>query len=286
MKFGVLGWIVGDLSDVDAELVAGAAAIGLTGTGAHLTLPADEVDREVAQRAVDCVRDGGLDFFQLWGPYPRIIDPDEEVRRAGVAGAAAIARLAAEVGIPGSGIRPTSLNPDGDWWPHAENHSARSEDLLVRSISEVLEVAVPLGVKLVLETHQTSTLDSAERIKRVIDRTDPEWVLVNIDPANFVSSLPVAFNPAPMIDELFDVLGPHAATVHVKDVRFEDRFVIHIAETVPGTGIMDLDTVLTRTAALGPDMYAVVEHLPRTDVPAAAHHLMERSAALGLWSQD
>ena len=113
-----------------------------------------------------------------------------------------------------------------------------------------------------LEKHATSTLDSAQRVKRVIERTDPRHVRVNIDPANFVADLATAFDPTPMVNELFDVLGEHCATVHVKDYDLEDRFIVHISEAIPGTGMMDLDTVLRRTAALGPDSYAIVEHLP------------------------
>ena len=95
-----------------------------------------------------------------------------------------------------------------------------------------------------LEKHATSTLDSATRVKRVIERTDPRHVRVNIDPANFVADLATAFDPTPMVNELFDVLGEHCATVHVKDYDLEDRFIVHISEAIPGTGRMDLDTVL------------------------------------------
>jgi sugar phosphate isomerase/epimerase len=186
------------------------------------------------------------------------------------------------MGVPASGVRPTSHNPRGDWWPHPENHSQASEDRLVRSISEILETAVAAGVGIVLEKHATSTLDSAERVKRVIERTDPKHVRVNIDTVNFVQDLPTAFEPTRMIDEFFDILGEHCATVHVKDFYLEDRFVVHISETVPGTGMMDLDTVLRRTAALGPDAYAIVEHLPMGQIALAKRNLTERARALGI----
>jgi len=288
MKFGVLGWIMSDLSDVDEEMLARASAVGIEGMGAHLTVPATDIEDAEVERVAAVLAASGLEFGQLWGPYPRIIDANEEVRAAGVAGAADVARKAAALGFQSSGIRPTSHNPNGDWWPHRENHSQASEDRLVRSISEVLEVAQPLGVKIVLETHQTSTLDSAERVARVIERTDPTWVKVNIDPANFVSSLAVAFDPTPMINHLFDVLGPHADSVHVKDVTLEERFVLHVAECLPGTGIMDIDTVLQRVAALDQpnrDMYAVAEHLSPTDLVIAVQHFMERAASLGIWQR-
>ena len=250
MRFGVLGVIWSDWSDVDRDLVAFARELGFTGMGAHLTVPAAAIDDATAERVREAVATNGLELFQLWGPYPSIISEDEDARRTGVEGARDIVRLAARMGVPASGVRPTSHNPRGDWWPHPQNHSAATEDRLVRSISDILETAVASGVDIVLETHATSTLDSAERIKRVIERTDPTHVRVNIDPATFVQDLATAFAPTPMVEEMFDVLGPHCATVHVKDFYLEDRFIVHISETIAGTGLMDIDTVLRRAAAL------------------------------------
>ena len=282
MRFGVLGVIWSDWTDVDYERVAFARELGFRGIGAHLTVPASTVSEAVAENVRACIEGNGLDFIQLWGPYPTIISPDEEVRRAGVAGASDIVRLAARLGVPEAGVRPTSHNPRGDWWPHPENHSQASEDRLVRSLSEILEVAVAEGVKVVLEAHATSTLDSPARVRRVIERTDPASVTINIDPVNFVRDLPTAYDSTAMIDEYFDVCGEYCGTVQVKDYYLEDRFVVHISETIPGTGLLDIDTVLRRTEALDPGMYAVVEHLPMSQIGLAVRHLRERAAALGI----
>lgn len=282
MRFGVLGVIQSDWTEVTYETGAFARELGFKGLGAHLTVPASTVTDEVAENVRASIAGNDLEFIQLWGPYPTIITADEDVRRAGVAAAADIARLAGRLGVPESGVRPTSHNPNGDWWPHPENHSQASEDRLVRSISEILEVAVDAGVHLVLEVHATTTLDTPERVRRVVERTSPEWVRVNIDPVNFVRDLPTAFDTTAMINEFFDVLGEFCATVQIKDFYLEDRLAIHIAETIPGTGMLDVDTALKRTAALGPDMYAVIEHLPVNQIGLAKRHFDERAAALGL----
>ncbi len=282
MRLGVLGVIWSDWTDVDYERVAFARELGFTGVGAHLTVPAATITHDVAANVRTCIDRNGLDFLQLWGPYPSIISEDSEVRRAGVRGASDVVRLAARLGVPEAGVRPTSHNPRGDWWPHPENHSDASEDRLVRSISEILEVAVAAGVKVVLEAHATSTLDTPARIRRVIERTDPAWVTVNIDPVNFVRDLPTAFDSTSMINDYFDVCGEFCGTVQVKDYYLEDRFVVHIAETIPGSGMLDIDTVLRRTEALDRDMYAVVEHLPVAVIGQAVRHLAERAAALGI----
>lgn len=282
MRFGVLGVIWSDWTDVTYEMVAFVRESGFRGLGAHLTVPASSISDELAAHVRACIDGNGLDFLQLWGPYPRIIGEDEDERRRGVEGARDIVRLAARLGVPEAGVRPTSHNPRGDWWPHPENHTSASEDRLVRSISEILETAVVEDVGIVLEVHATSTLDTVERVRRVIERTDPARVRVNIDTVNFVRDLPTAYDPTPMIDHFFDVLGPHCSTVQVKDFYLEERFVVHISETIPGTGLMDLDTVLRRTEALGPDTWAVIEHLPVGQIGLAKRNLIGRASTLGI----
>jgi sugar phosphate isomerase/epimerase len=282
VKLGLLGLIQSDLTDVNHNKIRWAADLGFHGLGAHLTVPADTVPDETAQTVKSVIADQGLDFLQLWGPYPCIISPDEPTRQAGVAAAREIVKLAARMGALGAGVRPTSLNPKGDWWPHPDNQSQESEDRFVGSLREILDTAGDHDVNIILETHITTLLNSPQRIKRVIERVASDRIKLNLDPANFIGDLATAFNPTPLINELFDLLGTYTDTVHVKDFYLEDRFILHISETVTGTGMMDLDTILCRTQALSPDMYAIIEHLPISQVPLAKRNLTQKIQELGL----
>jgi sugar phosphate isomerase/epimerase len=282
VKVGLLGLIQSDLTDVDYKKIRWAAELGFHGLGAHLTVPAGDVSDETARTVKRVIAEQGLEFLQLWGPYPCIISPDEGARQAGVEGVREIIKLAASMGVPAAGVRPTSLNPRGDWWPHPENHSQETEDRFVVSLQEILETADAFDVDIILETHVTTVLDSAQRIRQVIDRAGSERVKLNLDPANFIGELEKAFNPTPTIHELFDVLGPFTDTVHVKDYYLEDRFIVHISETIPGEGMMDLDTILRRTQALSPDMYVIIEHLPLSQIAQAKRNLTLKIRELGL----
>ncbi len=282
MKIGVLGLIMSDLSDVDYNKIRWAAELGFHGVGAHLTVPADSITDERATTVKSVFADQNIPFLQVWGPYPCIISPDESIRRAGVTGAAALVKLASKMGVPASGVRPTSLNPRGDWWPHADNYKPETEDRLVKSLEEILRVADDYGIDIVLETHVTTTLHSAQAIKRVIERTGSKRLKVNLDPCNFVGDLPTAFNPAPMIKDMFATIGQYIATVHVKDYYLEDRFTVHIAETVIGTGMMDWDTVLTCAYSARPDGYVVIEHLPVALIPLAKRNLTQKIKDLNI----
>jgi sugar phosphate isomerase/epimerase len=282
MKIGLLGLVWSDWTDVDYNRLRFAVELGFHGVGAHLTVPASTITDELAAHVKAIYDAQNLPLLQLWGPYPCIISPDETIRRAGVEGARDLVRLAAKMGVPESGVRPTSLNPRGDWWPHPDNYQPETEDRLVRSLSEILETAHELGIDVVLETHVTTTLNTADTIRRVIERTGSDRLKVNLDPCNFVGDLQTACNPAPMIHHIFDVLTPFIATVHLKDYYTEDRFTVHIAETVIGTGLMDFDTVLRRAQAANPDGYVVIEHLPINLIALAKRNLTEKIKALGI----
>lgn len=282
MKIGLLGLFTTDLSDVTYDRLRFAADLGFHGVGAHINVPADTISDAAAANAKQVFADQGMPFLQVWGPYPCIISPDETVRKAGVAGAVALARLAAKMGVTQSGVRPTSLSPRGDWVAHADNYKPETEDRLVKSLTEILHMAEDMGVDIVLETHVTTTLNTPETIKRVIERTGSSHLKLNLDPCNFVGDLQTAFNLPPMLNRLFDLLSPYIATVHLKDFMLEDRLVVHITETVLGTGLMDFDTILRRLHEVNPDAYGVIEHLPIGLIPLAKRNLTQKIKDLGL----
>ncbi len=282
MKIGLLGLVHSDWTDVDYNKIRYAAELGFHGVGAHLSVPASTITDELAHHVKSVYDDQKMPFLQIWGPYPSIVTADESIRKAGVEGARDLVRLCAKIGVPESGVRPTSMNPRGDWWPHPDNYKPETEERLFKSLMEILETGEELGIDIVLETHVTTTLNTAERIRRMIERTGSKRLKINLDPCNFVGDLQIACNPAPMIHEIFDLLGEYIATVHLKDYYTEDRFTVHIAETVIGTGMMDFDTILKRVQQVKPDGYVVIEHLPINLIALAKTNLTAKIKALGI----
>ena len=168
MKIGLLGLIWSDWTDVDYNKIRWAAELGFHGVGAHLTVPASTISDELAAHVKKTFAEQNMPFLQVWGPYPCIISPDESIRKAGVEGARDLVKMAAKLGVRESGVRPTSLNPRGDWFPHRDNFKPEAEDRLVKSLIEILQTAEDNNIDIVLETHITTTLNSAHTIRRVI----------------------------------------------------------------------------------------------------------------------
>ncbi len=282
MRIAVQGVFSTDLRDVTSVNARLIAELGFTGIGAHIRVPAETISDATIAAARGHIADQGLTWLQLWGRYPCIISPDERVRQDGVAQVREMCALTAKLGVPGVGVRPTSLNPRGDWWPHPDNYLPQTEDRLVRSLTEIGAIAQDHGLNVVLEVHQTSTLETAKTIKRLIDRVGASNMRVNVDVCNFVNDLRTAFHPAPLIREHFALLGAIADTVHLKDYYLEDRLVAHISETVLGTGLMDWDTLLTEASQNQPDGWLMIEHLPVSLIQQANVNLNAKLKALGI----
>ncbi|HVU14271.1 MAG TPA: sugar phosphate isomerase/epimerase [Phototrophicaceae bacterium] len=269
MKLGVVGVIPNDFDLVDEARAKAIAAFGITGVGAHVGGDPHEMSPERVRRLRDVLADQGIRIIQFWGWYPSIITPDERVRQTGVDHARRIVELGTHAGADMIGIRPTSLSPKGAWSPHRDNYTPEAEDRLVQSLAEIAQASEVHGLPLALECHVTTTLNTPQTVRRVIERTGSQWIKVNIDAVNFVGDFATAFNTTPMLHDLFDTLGEYAAAAHVKDVTVGDDLVVHIDETVPGRGFMDFDTLLSEFEAYLPEGYAFIEHLPEAQIPEA-----------------
>jgi sugar phosphate isomerase/epimerase len=282
MKIGLLDLIWSDWTNVDYNRVRFAAELGFHMLGAKLNVPANTITDELASHVKSVYDAQNMPMLQLWGPYPCIISPDENIRKSGVEGARDIVRLAAKMGIKESGVRATSLNPRGDYCVHPDNYKPETQDRLVRSLVEILQTAEDLDIDVVMETHVTTTLDTAENIRKIIERTGSKHLKINLDPCNYVGDLHTACNPTPMLHHIFDVLEGYISTVHLKDYYCEDRFVVHIAETVIGTGMMDFETILQRFYKGQPNGCVVIEHLPVNLIALAKTNLTAKIKELGI----
>lgn len=269
MRSGVTGMIPGNFGEVDEPLARKIAELGFTGVGAHWLGDITRLSPDLCRRTRAILEQQGIQMIQFWGWYDSIISPDESARQSAIRTAQTIIEKAALLGAAMVGIRPTSLNPQGAWWPHRDNFSSATEERLVRSLTEIAAACEMQGVPIALECHATTTLKNAVVVRRVIEQTQSPWVKVNMDPINFIRDLDTAYDTTSLVHELFDVLGPYIAAAHIKDVYVENRHVIHISETIPGDGIFDFDTFFRRFEALLPQGYGFIEHLPESQIPQA-----------------
>jgi len=273
-----------DARQVTDEHAARLKQLGLLGVTCLLPQP-ETCTRQEMEHVRAVLGRAGVVAAQANAQYERLIDPDDRLRAAGIKGLQAACRCAAWLRADSVYVRPGSLNRAGHWTPHPENTSAETIERLVASLEQVVVVAEEERVTLAIEGHVVSTLDTAARVKLVLDAVGSPALRVNVDPVNFIPSIPLAFNNRAIIDDLFDTLGDHVVAAHIKDVVVEDRLVVHIAERPAGQGLLDMEYFLRRFEQTCPDGWVLIEHIPDEAVPDAAAAMRAAAGRAGLaWS--
>ncbi len=257
---GVDDWFGGWLNLTD-EIASKVNALGFTGLGMHYR--GDPLDQSLddALQTKAILDAHGIEIVQFWGQYPSLVTAEETVRQEAVQIGQHIVQRAAELGAQVASLRPTSHNVTSQWGPHPDNFSSTTEDIFVRSLTEIAATAEDFEIPIALECAATTVLTDAAKIRRIIERTGSKWIRVNADVTNFAKDIPTTYNNTALINEFYDVLEPYIITAHLKDMVLEPTHNVRVAEAVPGQGILDWETLLRRFEALLPDGYALIEHL-------------------------
>jgi sugar phosphate isomerase/epimerase len=275
-----------DPARVDEDVARRIRDLGFSGVMSHLGYASgaepDDVEPDVWARARETLDRFGLRVVQSWSWGASLIHPPGDGRRQELRRLAGALRVAAALDADGIVIGSGGHNPRGPYWPHRDNHTAATRDLLVENLREAGRAAEDMGLVIALENHVATTLDTPERVRDVLDAVGSPAVRLNVDPVNFVGDLPTLWDSTALIERVFDLLGPYIVSGHVKDVYAEERLVVHLSETVPGDGDLDLHTFLRRFEETAPDAYLIVEHLPEALIPRAKQHVDRLVEELGI----
>jgi sugar phosphate isomerase/epimerase len=266
---------------IDRAAAERVRAAGFRGASVVIDRPL-EADAPAVRRVKEAFDAAGLEAAQANGWYECLVNPDDALRAAGVAGLQALCRWGRLLDAATVHVRPGSLNPRGHWRPHSGNHTPETFDRLIASLRQVSAVAETEGVVLAIEGHVLSPLDSAQRIRELLDAVASPVLKFNTDPVNFVGAVRDAHDPRRVMDELFDTLGPATVAGHIKDCRLGDGLVVHIEEVVPGDGTLDLGLFLRRFQECCPGGYLLIEHLPDEKIPRARAAVCRAAEEAGL----
>jgi sugar phosphate isomerase/epimerase len=278
LRLGVAGGPVPrDPALVDAGLVRWLHGLGISVLTTHFQ-PSAEVVAKHAERVRGVLAEHDISIVQATGYNPQLTHPDDgvlttELERLRAAFATA-RLLGAEMIISGCGSRHASAF----YGPHPDNHLPETRERLVASLERVAPWAEEAGVILALECHVTTTLDTPEHIREVIQAVGSPFVRANFDPVNLLGDLSQVWHNAEAMRQMWQTLGTcYAKSAHIKDVRPDPEFVVHISEAPPGEGVLDLDAFFEVVCQIGEGTAVIVEHLP-ADRAVSAIEYVKREA--------
>lgn len=283
MRLGVVG-LCGDFRTITSDEITKIKELEFTGLSFHFrSAEIPSVPPDACSRCVQMLEDADLDLVQFGITYEEcLFHPDADVRKAAIASVQSGMATAASLKAHHYLFRPGSLNPDGAWTSHRDNHLPESMERLIDTLKPIAAHAEEHELTLVMETHAVSIMGSPEICREVVERVGSDRLRIVMDFVNHFQTLLQVYNSEERLNHIFDVMGPVAPMAHIKDISVQNGLVLHLNEEVPGEGELELGVALQRFNELYPDGYGLIEHLPAEKIPLANTNVRRIAAENGV----
>ncbi len=172
------------------------------------------------------------------GCYINPVHPDPEVRKTQIYRFKEHIRYARDFGCSIVATETGSLNADFSYNP--ENHSEKAFEILLDSLSEMLEEAEKFGVMVGIEGVSHYTMNNPKKIRRTLDEIDSSLLQVVFDPVNLLT-IENLNRQEDIIKESFDLFSDTMVAFHAKDFIIENNKVKVVQA---GEGLFNYDLTL------------------------------------------
>ena len=195
------------------------------------------------------------------GRWVNLLDADPQARRKNIATVTDGLALAEAVGARCCVDIAGSFSPTSWFGPHPENLSERFFDAAVENARAILDAVKPTRTTFCYEMMAWSLPDSPDAYLRMTKAVDRKGFAVHLDPCNLVNSPARYYSSSDLLRECYAKLGPHAASVHAKDLAWDVEMAVHFREVRIGQGSIDYGVFLAEHARHAPGVPLMLEHL-------------------------
>lgn len=179
----------------------------------------------------------GLQIAVL-GCYINPVDVNEEERKKALARFKEHIRFARDFGSSIVATETGSLNSDMSFTE--ENHGEKAFNRIVESVKELVDEAEKFGVLVGIEGVTKHTINTPERMKRLLDTVNSSNLQVVFDPVNFLDEKNYKDQDA-IIKQAFELFGDRIVAVHAKDFIIDNE----VMKVVPaGKGLLNYNLVV------------------------------------------
>jgi sugar phosphate isomerase/epimerase len=239
-------------------------------------------DRERLRATVEAFARHDVAIAEV-GRWVNLLDPDPVARKKNMATVTEGLALAEAVGARCCVDIAGSFSPTSWFGPHPDNLKERFFDAAVENARTILDAVKPTRTTFCYEMMAWSLPDSPDACLRMLKAVDRKAFAVHLDPCNLVNSPARFYRSGDLVRECYAKLGPHVASVHVKDLAWDVEMAVHFREVRAGLGSIDHGAWLAEHARVAPDVPLMLEHLPgEAEYDAARDHLRGAGARLGL----
>jgi len=193
--------------------------------------------------------------ISVLGCYINPVHPDKDERRRELDRFKEHLRFVKDLGCNLVATETGSFNPDFTFNP--DNHGEMAFSLVTESIRELVKEAEKLGVNVGIEGVAKYTINTPERLKRLIDEINSDNLKVVFDPVNYIA-INNYRDQDKMIKQSFELFGDKIVVLHAKDFDVQDG----ILKVVPaGKGMLNYDLVIKLLKQANPFVDILLEDI-------------------------
>jgi len=239
-------------------------------------------DRERLRATVEAFARHDVAIAEV-GRWVNLLDPDVEARKKNLATVTEGLALAEAVGSRCCVDIAGSFSATSWFGPHPDNLSERFFDAAVENARTIVDAVKPTRTTFCYEMMAWSLPDSPDACLRMLKAVDRKAFAVHLDACNLVNSPAHYYRSADLVRECYAKLGPHIASVHVKDLAWDVEMAVHFREVRAGLGSIDHAAWLGEHARTCPDVPLMLEPLSsEAEYDAARDHLRAAGDRIGL----
>jgi sugar phosphate isomerase/epimerase len=238
----------------------------------------DQLANDGVKTTLEPLRERGLQACQIgaFGYNPLSPIDAEQARQTQMLHK--IIPLAADTGCPYIVVCAGNYHPSGFGAADARNFTTEAIDQIARTLEPIIKLAEQHKAKISLEAYLKTAINSPESFLALWQKIGSDALCVNIDVTSLYD-VRDTWNPGPTIDHICTTLGGHYGLGHIKDIKLEEGFHVHMGLGPLGSSATDWAQVLKQMNPHMPeDSWVILEHVSNPEEAETSLRILRDAA--------
>ncbi len=186
--------------------------------------------------------------------------------------------LAADTGCSYIVICGGNHHPSGFGAADGRNFTAQAIDQIARTLEPIIKLAEQHHAKISIEAYLKTAINSPESFLALWQKIGSDALRVNIDVTSLYD-VRDTWNPSASINHTCSTLAGHYGLGHIKDIKLEEGFHVHMGLGPLGSSATDWAQVLQQMNPHMPeDSWLILEHVANPDEAEASLKILRDAA--------
>jgi sugar phosphate isomerase/epimerase len=238
----------------------------------------DSLVNDGVEKTLAPLRERGLDVCQIgaFGYNPLSTDEAEQDRQTKML--EHVIPLANDTGCSYITICGGNYHPSGFGAADLRNFKPDALDKIARKLSPLIKLAEKHKVKLTIEAYLKTAINSPETFLELWQKIGSDNLCVNVDVTSLYDVCDV-WDSTKTVEHVCNSLAGHYGLGHIKDVKLDDGFHVHMGLGPLGSSNTDWSQVLRLMSPNMPgDSWVILEHVASPEEADSSIKLLREAA--------